>query len=74
MILILCWLCPPLAVALMGKPFSALLNVFLTGLLFWIPGVKHALVCYADYRAERHVDRVIDAIHNPHHARRCSCR
>jgi len=49
----------------MGKPFSAVLNVFLTGIMFWIPGIKHALVCYADYKAEQQFSRVVDAINHP---------
>jgi len=65
MILLLCYVCPPLAVLLMGKPFSAVLNVFLTGIMFWIPGIKHALVCYADYKAEQQFSRVVDAINHP---------
>jgi uncharacterized membrane protein YqaE (UPF0057 family) len=65
MILLLCYLCPPMAVMLMGKPFSACLNVILTGLFFWIPGIKHALVCYADYKAEQQFGRVVDAVNNP---------
>lgn len=63
--LVLCYICPPLAVLLMGKPFSAVLNVFLTGLLFWIPGIKHALVCYADWTADKKFNRVVDAINHP---------
>jgi hypothetical protein len=54
-----------MAVMLMGKPFSAVLNVMLTGLFFWIPGIKHALVCYADYKAEQQFGRVVDAVNNP---------
>lgn len=65
MILLLCYICPPLAVLLMGKPFHAVLNVFLTGLLFWLPGIKHALVCYAEYKAEQQFGRVVDAINHP---------
>jgi uncharacterized membrane protein YqaE (UPF0057 family) len=67
MILLLCYLCPPLAVLLMGRPFSAIFNTFLTGCLFWIPGIRHALVCYADYVANQQTDRVVDAINNPAH-------
>jgi len=63
--LVLCYLCPPLAVLLMGKPFSAILNVFLTGCLFWIPGIKHALVCYADWAMDKKFDRVVDAVNHP---------
>ena len=65
MILFLCYFCPPLAVMLMGKPFSAVLNMFLTMCLFWIPGIKHALVCYADYKAEQQFGRVVNAINHP---------
>ncbi len=34
---------PPLAVLLCGKPIQAVLNCFLT-LLLWIPGVVHAIL------------------------------
>ena len=34
---------PPLAVLLCGKPIQFLLNIVLT-LLFWLPGVVHALL------------------------------
>jgi uncharacterized membrane protein YqaE (UPF0057 family) len=61
----LCYVCPPLAVLLMGKPFSAVLNVFLTGCMFWVPGIKHALVCYADYSSEKKFGKVVDAINHP---------
>ena len=60
MILFLCYVCPPLAVFLMGKPFSSVLNFFFT-CAFWVPGVKHALVCYADYK----VNGVTRAINRP---------
>jgi uncharacterized membrane protein YqaE (UPF0057 family) len=63
--LLLCYAFPPLAVLLMGKPFSAVLNLFLTAFLFWIPGIKHALVCYADWKVSKHVDRMVGAVNNP---------
>ena len=66
--LLLCYLCPPLAVLLMGRPVSALYNLFITGMFFFIPGVRHALVCYADWQGVRQADRVVDAINNPAHA------
>jgi uncharacterized membrane protein YqaE (UPF0057 family) len=69
MILLLCYLFPPLAVLLMGKPFSAILNCFLTMCLFWIPGIKHALVCYADYKSTQQFGRVVDAINYPAHVK-----
>ena len=49
-------LLPPLAVLLAGKPFQAILNLILT-LLFYVPGLIHALFVvhnhYADKRQER---------------------
>ena len=67
--IVLCYICPPLAVLLMGKPFNAVLNVFLTALLFWVPGIKHALFCYADWAADKKFGRVVDAINHPSHVR-----
>lgn len=61
-------MCPPLAVLLMGRPFSACWNLILTGLFLWVPGVKHALVCYADHKIDKKVDKVVDAINHPSHA------
>ena len=63
--IILCYIFPPLAVLLMGRPFSAMLNLFLTAFLFWIPGIKHALVVYADWRINGQFNRVVDAVNNP---------
>jgi uncharacterized membrane protein YqaE (UPF0057 family) len=63
--LLLCYLFPPLAVLLMGKPFSATFNLMLTAFLFWIPGVKHALICYASWKAEQQFGRVVDAVNHP---------
>ncbi len=49
-------LLPPLAVLLAGKPLQAILNLVLT-LLFYVPGLIHALFVvhnhYADRRQER---------------------
>lgn len=64
MILFLCYVFPPLAVLLMGRPFSAIGNMFAC-LFFWVPGVKHALVCYADYKVDTSVKKVTKAINNP---------
>lgn len=63
--ILLCYLFPPLAVLLMGRPFSACLNLGLTAFLFWVPGIKHALYIYADWKVTRHVDRVVDAVNMP---------
>lgn len=62
--ILLCYIFPPLAVLLMGRPFSAVLNFFLTG-FGWIPGVKHALVCYADHKSGRSVSKITKAINDP---------
>ena len=49
----------------MGRPLSAVFNLFLTGMLFWIPGVRHALVCYADWKATQQFGQVVEAINKP---------
>lgn len=64
MILFLCYIFPPLAVLLMGRPFSATINVFLT-MFLWFPGIQHALVHYADYRAGTRTREITKAINNP---------
>ncbi|MGH2588163.1 MAG: YqaE/Pmp3 family membrane protein [Dehalococcoidia bacterium] len=51
-------LLPPLAVLLAGKPFQALINLPLT-LLFWIPGMIHALFVVNNFYADQRTDRVI---------------
>lgn len=68
MILFLCYVFPPAAVFFMGRPFSACLNFFLTSCL-WVPGVKHALACYADYKVDNVTRKVTGAIHNPAYTR-----
>lgn len=64
MILFLCYIFPPLAVLLMGRPFSAFFNMFLT-CFGWFPGVRHALVCYADRRVTKGVKQITNAINHP---------
>jgi uncharacterized membrane protein YqaE (UPF0057 family) len=54
-------LLPPLAVLLSGKPFQAILNLFLT-LLLWIPGVVHAIFVVHNHYADKRTDRVIKAM------------
>jgi hypothetical protein len=64
MLLTLCYICPPIAVLFMGRPFGMFLNMFM---IFggWNNMVKHALVCYADRRGKQYVGKVTGAIHNP---------
>jgi uncharacterized membrane protein YqaE (UPF0057 family) len=51
---------PPLAVLLAGKPFQALLSIPLT-LLFYVPGILHALFVVHNHYADRRTDRLIRA-------------
>jgi uncharacterized membrane protein YqaE (UPF0057 family) len=51
-------LLPPLAVLLSGKPFQALLNVILT-LLFYIPGLIHAIFVVHNHYADKRTDRLV---------------
>lgn len=64
MLLFLCYVFPPLAVLLMGRPFSAVGNFFLTS-FGWVPGVRHALVCYADYKSTKSTTQIVGAINSP---------
>lgn len=43
---------PPLAVLMCGKPIQATINIFLT-LLFWIPGIIHALMVVSEFKADK---------------------
>ncbi|MBE0440396.1 MAG: YqaE/Pmp3 family membrane protein [Gammaproteobacteria bacterium] len=52
---------PPLAVFLCGKPIQGVLNIFLT-LLFWIPGMIHALFVVNSHLADKRTNRIIDAL------------
>ncbi len=52
---------PPVAVLICGKPIQALINLVLT-LLFWIPGLIHAIFVVNGYYADQRTDRVIEAI------------
>jgi uncharacterized membrane protein YqaE (UPF0057 family) len=51
---------PPLAVLLCGKPIQFVLNIFLT-LLFWIPGVIHAILVVNSHLADKRTDRIVQA-------------
>jgi len=63
--ILLCYMFPPLAVLLMGRPFSAAFNLFLTAFCFWVPGIKHALWVYADWKMNKQFTRVVDAVNHP---------
>lgn len=51
---------PPVAVLLAGKPFQALLSIPLT-LLFYVPGIVHALFVVHNHYADQRTDRLIRA-------------
>ncbi len=52
---------PPLAVLLCGKPIQALLNVFLT-LLLWVPGIIHAVMVVNAHNADKRNQALIGAM------------
>ena len=52
---------PPLAILLCRKPLQFILNIPLT-LLFWVPGVLHALLVVHSHLADQRTDRVVRAI------------
>jgi uncharacterized membrane protein YqaE (UPF0057 family) len=52
---------PPVAVFLCGKPVQAILNLLLT-ILFWIPGVVHALFVVHSHLADKRTDRLMEAV------------
>jgi len=47
---------PPIAVLLSGKPIQAVLNLILT-LIFWFPGVIHAILVVHDKKAEKRMEK-----------------
>lgn len=61
MLYLLAILLPPVAVLVAGKPVQALLNVLLT-LLFWIPGMIHAIFVVNNYYADKRTGRIEKAI------------
>ena len=52
MLYLLAILLPPLAVLLTGRPFQAVLNLLLT-MLFWIPGMLHAILVVNEHKANQ---------------------
>ena len=49
---------PPLAVLLVGKPFQAIINLILT-LLFYVPGLIHALLVVNNHYADKRTERIV---------------
>jgi uncharacterized membrane protein YqaE (UPF0057 family) len=54
-------LLPPVAVLFCGRPVQFVLNLILT-LLFWIPGMIHAILVVNAFYADRRADRIVRAI------------
>jgi uncharacterized membrane protein YqaE (UPF0057 family) len=52
---------PPLAVLLAGKPFQAAINLLLT-LLFWVPGVVHAVFVVHNHYSDKRTERIVKEI------------
>lgn len=63
MIYILCIFLPPVAILLKGKPIQACIN-FLLCLLFWIPGVIHAIMVVNNANNAKRHKQTIKAIKN----------
>ena len=61
MLYLLAILAPPIAVLLIGRPISALLNFGLT-LLFWVPGAIHAIMVVNEHKANKRTDRLANKI------------
>ena len=57
MLYLLAIVLPPVAVLMTGRPLSALLNCFLT-LLLWIPGIIHAMMIVSEHKADKRADRM----------------
>lgn len=59
----LCWICPPLALLSLGKPFSAIFNTLLLFTLIGIPFcVLWAVVATRDHYADRRNKELISAM------------
>jgi len=58
MLYLLAIVLPPLAVFLCGKPVQGVLNILLT-LLFWVPGIIHALFVVSSHKADQRMERLI---------------
>lgn len=57
MLFLLAIVCPPLAVLFTGKPIQAILNLVLT-LIFWIPGVIHAMFIVLDHKNKKRLNQL----------------
>lgn len=61
MLYLIAILLPPLAVALTNRAGAFIANLFLC-LLFWIPGIIHAILVVNQHYQDKRTDRVVSAI------------
>ena len=61
MMYLLAIILPPIAVLICRKPIQAILNLILT-LIFWIPGMIHALFVAHGYYADKRTEKIVEAI------------
>ncbi|GAI77137.1 unnamed protein product, partial [marine sediment metagenome] len=52
---------PPVAVLMCGKPVQAVINLFLT-LLLYVPGMIHAILVVNNYYNDKRTGRIVSAI------------
>lgn len=64
MVLLMCFICPPMALLMMGRPFQAIYNCFLV-LFLVVPAISHALANHEDWTEERRLRRIENAVHMP---------
>lgn len=63
MMYLLAIIAPPIAVLFSGKPVQAILNLILT-LIFWVPGVIHAILVVKDRRDDKRMEQYIKETNN----------
>lgn len=56
MLYLLAILLPPVAVLLTGRPLQAILNFFLT-LMLWFPGAIHAILVVNEHKADQRAQK-----------------
>lgn len=61
MLYLIAILLPPVAIFLAGKPFQAIVNIPLT-LLFWLPGMLHAILVVHNHYADQRTKRLVKAV------------
>lgn len=70
--LIFCFIFPPVAVAMHGKPFSAFFNLILC-IFGWVPGVVHALAVNGQAHEKRQTKQIVRAVRGKKPRRRKPC-